>query len=120
TFTAPSSGASLAIANVTITANENGVASLTASANAVAGAYPVVVSSGLAPSASFQLTNTPDAPAAIAATGGTPQTAEVGTVFSMQLQATVIDQFGNPTPGVTVTFKTDATLNAGATFPGGS
>src|SRR5258708_33160355 len=51
----------------------------------------------------------------ITATGGTPQTGQMGTPFA-GLQATVKDQNNNPMAGVTVTF----TAPANATFPGPS
>ncbi len=44
------------------------------------------------------------APAAIQATGGTPQSALIQTPFAQQLKARVLDSSGNPVSGVTVTF----------------
>lgn len=43
-------------------------------------------------------------PANIAATGGTPQSAQSGTALATPLQATVTDNNGNPIPGIPVTF----------------
>ncbi len=51
----------------------------------------------------FSLTNTASAPAAIAATGGTPQSAVVNTAFGAPLSATVVDDESNPVSGVAVT-----------------
>jgi hypothetical protein len=56
-------------------------------------------------------------PASITATGGTPQSVSIGTVFAMPLQATVKDSAQNPVAGVTVTFTPPAT-GASATFQG--
>jgi hypothetical protein len=84
------------------------VASVTATANNVVGAYTVTASTG-ALSASFSLTNTAGPPASLSATGGTPQSAATGAIFSAALQATVKDGGGNPVSGVTVTFAAPAT-----------
>jgi len=59
------------------------------------------------------------AAAQIAATGGTPQHARLGTAFAQPLQAIVHDAFGNPVPGVDVTFTAPTTGASGA-FPGPS
>ena len=64
----------------------------------------------------FSLTNTPGAPASIAPTAGTPQSAAVGTAFNTPLQALVTDSFGNPLSGVPVSFVVPvggATVNFG-------
>jgi hypothetical protein len=55
--------------------------------------------------------------AAITATGGTPQSALVGSTYASPLQATVTDSFGNPVQGVTVTFTAPGSGPSG-TFPG--
>jgi hypothetical protein len=57
--------------------------------------------------------------AAITASAGTPQTAEVGAAFSA-LRVTVRDRFENPVSGATVTFASDTASNAGAIFPRGN
>ncbi len=57
-FSAPTSGASAALSGGTVTIGTNGVASITATANAVAGSYSVIASaSGVAAPAFFLLTN---------------------------------------------------------------
>jgi F5/8 type C domain/Bacterial Ig-like domain (group 1)/Domain of unknown function DUF11 len=58
-------------------------------------------------------------PASITATGGTPQSASIGTAFLIPLQVTVKDSGGNPVSGVTVTFSApvsgaSAVLSAGS------
>jgi hypothetical protein len=88
-------------------------------ANTVAGAYTVTAAVGAhTTSPGFALTNQAGAPAAIAATAGTPQTATVNTAFATNLAATVTDGFGNPVSGATVTFNAPAS-GASGTFAGG-
>jgi hypothetical protein len=58
------------------------------------------------------------APAAIVASGGTPQSAVINTAFTSPLQATVTDSNMNPVPNVTVTF-TAPTSGPSGTFAGG-
>src|SRR5262249_55471041 len=65
----------------------------------------------------FNLTNTADSPASITATLGTPQSTVIGTAFNTPLQAQVLDQFGNPVAGASVTFTAPATGPSG-TFVG--
>jgi hypothetical protein len=55
----------------------------------------------------------------ISATGGTPQSTTVNTVFAKALQATVVDANNNPLSGVPVTFSAPSS-GAGATFSGSS
>jgi streptogramin lyase len=124
TFAAPSSGASGTFANGTNTTqastNANGVATATAfTANSQAGGpYNVVASaSGLTP-VNFALTNTAGAPASIAATSGAGQSTQIDTMFASPLVATVQDSFGNPLPGLIVTFMAPAT-GASGTFASG-
>ena len=60
-----------------------GLASITATANTIAGSYNVTAAvSGVAGGASFALTNGPGQPASIVAVAGTPQAAAVGTPFA--------------------------------------
>jgi hypothetical protein len=108
TFTVPATGASAVLSSPTAVTNASGIASVTATANGIAGGYNVTATVGSL-STSFALTNTPGAPASVAATGGTPQSAPLGTAFPLALQATVKDANGNPTPGVTVTFAAPPT-----------
>lgn len=57
-------------------------------------------------------------PAAIMATGGTPQTATVQTAFAARLQATVTNGSGQPVSGVVVTFAAPGS-GASGSFAGG-
>lgn len=125
TFTAPTTGASGTFANGTASetdiTNASGVArSSTFTANSVAGSYTVTaVGSAKSTPANFDLTNTVGAAAMIAATGGTPQAATVGSVFTAPLAATVVDGDSNPVSGVSVTF-TAPTTGASGTFANGT
>ena len=122
TFNAPASGASGTFAGGvnTATTNAQGVATAPVfTANTTVGAYTVTATIGThTTSPGFALTNQPGAPAAITATGGTPQTAKINTAFATNLTATVVDAFGNVAPGVTVTFNAPAS-GASGSFPGG-
>jgi hypothetical protein len=122
TFSAPTSGASGTFAGGVNTAKTSAQGVATAAvftANTIAGTYTVTAKVGtFTTSPGFALTNQAGAPASIAATGGTPQTATVNTAFAKRLMATVEDSFGNPVAGTTVTFKAPAS-GASGTFAGG-
>ncbi|HVX10130.1 MAG TPA: Ig-like domain-containing protein [Pirellulales bacterium] len=121
TFAAPTGGPSATfVSGTTAITDSQGQASAALTADTAAGSYSVTASvAGISDAASFELTNLPGAPASIAATGGTSQQATVGVAFAHDLVATVSDQYGNPVPGVTVTFA-DAAPAAGALFSGSS
>src|SRR5207302_1305937 len=107
TFAAPGSGASGTFgSSPVVTTNGSGVATApTFTANSIVGGYTVTASAaGVAPSASFSLTNTAGAPSSITATAGTPQGAQVNTAFGTALQATVHDALRNCVSGASVTF----------------
>ncbi len=125
TFAAPTGGASGTFggsASVTAITGTTGIASAPAfTANSQTGGYVIVatVANGTS-SALFTLTNTAAAlTISVSATGGTPQSATVGTTFATPLQATVKDSNNNPVSGATVTFATP-TGGPGATFAGSS
>jgi hypothetical protein len=113
TFSAPTSGASAALSSQTATTNSTGVASVTAIANSLVGSYSVTASAAAATgssntvTATFSLANV-GVPASITATGGTPQSATLGTAFASPLQVTVRDINNNPLNGMTVSFTTPA------------
>ncbi|MBI5472165.1 MAG: Ig-like domain-containing protein [Ignavibacteriae bacterium] len=96
-----------------------GVASIVCRANGVAGTYIVNATViGVAAPASFVLANLPGPPAFIIAAGGTPQSTQVTTAFAINFQVRVADAFGNPVPGVAVTWVAPVTGPSG-TFSGG-
>ena len=122
TFAAPSTGASATFggsSSVVAVTGSTGVATApTLTANSQTGGYLVVASvAGATSSASFSLTNTAPAVLSISATGGTPQSAAIGTAFATALQATVKDSNNNPVSGATVTFAAP-TSGASGTFGG--
>jgi hypothetical protein len=125
TFTAPTSGASGSFGGsnmTTVVSNASGRATTpTFTANTVAGGYNVTAraSGGSNPSTIFSLTNTAGAPATLTATAGSNQSATVNTAFGTALLATLTDQFGNPVPGITVTFTAPG-RGASANFVGGN
>lgn len=115
-FTAPTAGASAALATPTPSTNGSGRAQTTATANTTRGAYSVTATAGGA-TATFALTNNAGAATAIALVSGTPQHVAVAKPFPDPLIAIVRDGFGNPVPGVTVSFAApsgtaSATLSA--------
>ena len=99
--------------------NASGVATSSAfKANATNGSYTVsATASGVTGTISFSLTNTAAPAKTIAATSGTPQSAQVGSAFVAPLVATVT-QGGVGVAGVAVTF-TAPTTGASGTFAGG-
>ncbi|HEY4903584.1 MAG TPA: hypothetical protein VIH89_08945 [Candidatus Sulfotelmatobacter sp.] len=123
TFTAPATGASATFSNTTFrtatgTTDANGLATSPALiANGIAGTYTVTATiSGVSTTpATYNLTNTIGAPAAILATGGTPQGAAINATFAAPLVATVVDAGQNPVSGAIVTFTAPA-MGASGTF----
>jgi hypothetical protein len=74
-------------------------------ANTVAGTFTVTASvEGIATPARFMLTNVVDKPASMTASAGDAQTTTVATDYAKVLQVLVTDQYGNPEPGIPLTF----------------
>lgn len=122
TFTSPSTGASCNFPSSgvgTATTNDSGVARIVAVANTIAGQYTVSATVTGAPSPAFYtLTNLAAPPSSIAATRGSGQSAQVGTRFPIDLEATVSDAFGNLVPNALVRF-TPPTSGPSGTFENG-
>ena len=118
TFTPAVSPATATLSSTTATTNVQGVASVTATANATPGAYLVTATLN-ALSATFSLINSAGPPASLVATGGTPQSAQISTAFPTPLQVTVKDAGGNLLSGITVNFSAPGS-GAGATLSTGS
>jgi hypothetical protein len=120
-FTAPGSGPSGTFAGsltANATTNASGIATAPAfTANSLAGSYTVTASAPGFNSVTYSLANTSGGAAAIAVSGGAPQTAPINTAFATPLQAMVTDSAGNPVSGATVTFTAPAG-GAGGTFSG--
>jgi FG-GAP repeat len=90
-------------------------------ANTVAGVWTAdawVV--GVATPAAFTLTNLVGPPSTVKIHGGNNQSATVGKAFATVLQALVVDAFGNPVSGASVTFAAGThSMLPGGTFAGG-
>jgi len=105
---------------ITVTTNNSGLASSgTFTANSQVGPYTVTATTGSL-SATFNLANTPGAPASIALTSGSGQGATIGTAFANPLIATVTDAGGHPVPGATVTFTAPTGLTSSVVFSNAS
>lgn len=120
TFTAPSTGPSATFSNTssttaTATTDVNGVAtSPSLTANNQAGTYAVTaMANGASAPATFSLTNTTGAPAAITVSSGSPQSTLISSGFPAPLVAKVADIGGNPVPGAIVTFTAPASGASG-------
>ncbi len=113
TFTAPASGASGIFSSTstniqTVNTDAGGFAtSSTFTANGVVGGYSITASFG-ALSQNFSMTNQAGIPASLAITGGDLQSTQINTAFAQPLQGRITDGFGNPVPGVAVTFTAPA------------
>ncbi|MGD1927399.1 MAG: beta strand repeat-containing protein [Leptolyngbyaceae cyanobacterium] len=114
-FTAPSNGASLSRTRQTITPGVDGIASLTTSANTVAGAFTVSVGVPGLTAVDFDLANTAGAASMLNIIRGNRQNTIVNTAFSDALQVQVTDDFGNAVSGVNVTLTAPLT-GASASF----
>jgi outer membrane protein OmpA-like peptidoglycan-associated protein len=106
TFVAPTSGPTAALSAVTANTDATGHAQVLATAGHQAGSYQIsAVLAGTTQPAAFSLTNTAGAPTSIVTSpGASPQSAKEGSDFGVPLVVTVVDQYGNPVPGVSVTF----------------
>jgi adhesin/invasin len=115
-------GAGATLSSDVIFADDNGVATVTGTANEIVGPYTVTASlpeSSVTP-VSFALDNLSSAPAAVTVVGGSGQSATVGTRFAAPLVVRVTDANGKPVPGVVVALAAqaggsgaDASLSAG-------
>jgi hypothetical protein len=117
TFSAPANGAAATFTPAaSVETNAQGIATVTATANASLGGYNVTASvGGVAGSASFGLTNAGAGPATITATGGSGQSTPIGVAFATPLTAVVKNAGGYILAGVSVTFAGPAS-GAGVTF----
>ena len=109
-FAGPASGPSAMFspANGQATTSSNGIASITAIANTIAGGpYAVTASINGGTTVTFpafSLTNTAGPAAVITKTAGDGGTALTGNLFVPNLKVRVTDQYGNPVPNKAVTF----------------
>ena len=111
-------GATATLSGASATTSASGLASVTATANATGGTYAVNATvSGVGGSGVFTLTN--DGGGTLSVQAGSPQSTTVGTAFSTQLQALLLDDTGAAVAGQVVTFQAP-TSGATATLSGGS
>jgi hypothetical protein len=108
-FSAPAAGASALLSASQVTTDAQGYASITTTANTIAGTYDVVASvKGVATTASFEMQNLPDVPSIVEIAGGDSQSATVLNPFADSLAVRVTDTFGNAVSGVTVQYQVPA------------
>ncbi len=115
-FAAPNTGATATLSATSAVTGANGRATITATANNLAGSYAIIAAVAGLPAQSFTITNTPAAPATLTLISGSGQSAVVGTPFPIALVVRVADSFGNVIPGATVAFAAPAT-GASASVP---
>jgi hypothetical protein len=120
TFLAPATGAGVTFPNGGITfttlTDATGKASAIVQANTKSGSVTVTAEASGYGIATYTLTNLAGDAAAINVVSGSGQTAFLTTAFAFPLIAQVLDTFGNPSPGQTVTF-TPPGAGASANFP---
>jgi hypothetical protein len=124
-FVAPATGASGAFPGaaitVTVPTSTSGVATApTFTANDVSGSYTVLASVPGGNEVSFDLTNTTAGEASVVGVStGNDQSAKVGAQFALPVVVNVLDAYGDPISGATVSFTVVTTNGANATFAGG-
>jgi hypothetical protein len=125
-FIAPASGASGyfpgSTITVTVATGSNGIASASQlTANNITGSFEVEASADDGNyTTDFQLTNTTvGAVSSVTVSSGGGQSALIGDAFAQPLQVNVLDNYGDPVAGGTVTFEVVTDAGAGATFNGG-
>lgn len=102
TFSVPVSGASATLSVPSVITDHSGVAGVTATANAIAGAYVVTASvTGVTP-AIFSLTNLAG-PAQAIAFVQQPTSTQAGSTITPPVSVSLKDALGNPATGATVT-----------------
>lgn len=120
TFLAPAIGPGITFSNGTITfttlTDATGKATATVQANTKAGSFNVTADASGYGMATYALTNLAGDAASISVVSGAGQSAFLSTTYTFPLVAQVLDTFGNPSPGQTVTFTPPAS-GASVTFP---
>jgi hypothetical protein len=119
TFAAPSSGAGVTESSSAATTDAAGLAGVSLTANQTAGEYQVnATADSVGSTAVFHLSNLPGPPASVLVTSGSGQATKIGAAFANSLVAQVVDAFGNPVSGQSVTFTAPAS-GASGTFENG-
>ena len=105
TFSAPSNGASAIISPTSVQTGSGGTAQVTGVANGIAGMYAITVNvSGSAASAIFSFTNLLPDTTGPTRVGNPEQHGDVNQAFVCTLLVRIVDQGGNPVPGLAVDF----------------
>ena len=113
-YAGPGAEPAATLAGADVVADASGKVAVTATAGLVTGTYFVRASvPGVATPASFALENLAGAPSVVTLTGGSPQSATVGTYFGDALAVVVRDAHGNAVPGASVSFAAPAALPTG-------
>lgn len=103
TYLVVASGASATLSGNTASTDSNGQASLTATANALAGSYSVSASvAGVATGATFALTNTTGAPGSLSFVQQPTDTSAGAAIFP-PVVVKIVDGSGNPVSGAVIT-----------------
>ncbi len=103
-----SGGAGATVTPAIDSTDVNGLASATLRLGSVAGTYTVQARHRTLDPVVFTATATAAPPAALVISSGNNQTAARNTTLPLSLRVRVTDAFGNPNPGVTVTFAVTA------------
>ena len=118
TFAAPGSGASATLSALTASTDANGIATVTATANSVAGGYLVTAGATGAVSANFTLTNVTGS-AGLVSFVQQPSNTPAGSAISPPVSARITDTSGNPVFGALVTIRVqEASITLGGTLNG--
>jgi uncharacterized protein (TIGR03437 family) len=112
---AGSNGAAAGFGTSPVRTDALGVASITATANGIAGSHQVQVVAASGGAGTFNLTNMPGAAYAIQVVSGDPQSTPINSAFSDPLRVRVVDQLDNGISGATVTYSASAS-GASASF----
>lgn len=120
TFAAPSSGASVQLAPATAFTDVSGDATTQVTAGNLAGSIVVTATTPQAAApVAFSLITQAGAPlTATLVPSSTPQATQVGDLFAAPLAIAITDAFGNPVPGVPVTYTAPTATTSATTLLG--
>jgi hypothetical protein len=100
---------SATLSTQTAVTNSSGQAQVSVTMGTTPGAVGITASvTGVSPAAVFGATSTAREPAALTIVSGANQTAAAGSALADALVVKVTDQYGNPVPGITVSFAVTA------------
>lgn len=120
TFSTPSSGASATLSASNVTTDGNGLASVTATANAMPGSFSATAMvAGVDTTTEFALTNTLPNGTTVNNGGGGEQSGQVSSAFRCALEVAIARPDGSPYTGLQVRFEAPAS-GASATLSDGN